>query len=325
MSAENLFIRAGNEAIKINQPHGLDFHITKEGSDWLWAVFACFGCLLVIYVALFFFTEVRSAQTKPITRYALAAPLLIALFEFFGYYLYASNLGWTGIEAEFGHLHVDPKITDEKNGVRQIFYQKYVVWVLSWPVLLFLQELTGLSLSQDAIDNFSAMELIHSLLVQIVGTIYWIVSLLIAAMIKSTYKWGPWVFGAVIMLTVQFLQCKRLFVTFKVRGFTMCTMALSMVIVWLYFICWGLSEGGNKIQPDSEAVFYGVLDFCMFIIYPAYLLFVVNQYGHLPSLHMPHRNHKDEESDIHDEPKSVDADSIRASGETQVPDQEASA
>lgn len=323
MSAENLFIRAGNEAIKINKPHGVDFHLTKQGSDWLWAMFSVFGCLAIVYVAIFLFTEVRSQQTKPITRYALAAPLLISIFEFFAYYLYASNLGWTGIEAEFGHLHVDPRITDEKHGVRQIFYQKYVVWVLSWPCLLFLQELTGLSLSQESMDNFSAMELIHSLLVQIVGTEYWVVSLLIGALIKTTYKWGPWVFGAVIMLAVQFLQCKRLFVTFKIRGMTMGVVALSMIIVWLYFICWGLSEGGNKIQPDSEAVFYGVLDVCFFAIYPAYLLFIVNQYGHMPSLHLPGRNRKDAESELHEEAKSVEADSIRDSGETQIPESSA--
>lgn len=29
----------------------------------------------------------------------------------------------------------------------------------------------------------------------------------------------------------------------------------------LYPIAWGLSEGGNVIAPDSEAVFYSVLDF----------------------------------------------------------------
>ncbi|KAH0415323.1 bacteriorhodopsin, partial [Aureobasidium melanogenum] len=34
------------------------------------------------------------------------------------------------------------------------------------------------------------------------------------------------------------------------------------LFVWLcYPICWGVSEGGNVIPPDSEAVFYGVLDF----------------------------------------------------------------
>lgn len=31
--------------------------------------------------------------------------------------------------------------------------------------------------------------------------------------------------------------------------------------IWmLYPICWGLSEGGNKISPSSEMVFYGILD-----------------------------------------------------------------
>jgi len=29
----------------------------------------------------------------------------------------------------------------------------------------------------------------------------------------------------------------------------------------LYPIAWGLCEGGNVIAPDSEAVFYGILDF----------------------------------------------------------------
>lgn len=34
------------------------------------------------------------------------------------------------------------------------------------------------------------------------------------------------------------------------------------LFIWLcYPICWGVSEGANIIPPDSEAVFYGVLDF----------------------------------------------------------------
>ena len=28
----------------------------------------------------------------------------------------------------------------------------------------------------------------------------------------------------------------------------------------LYPVCWGLSEGGNVISPDSEFIFYGILD-----------------------------------------------------------------
>lgn len=36
---------------------------------------------------------------------------------------------------------------------------------------------------------------------------------------------------------------------------------LVTLFVWLcYPICWGVADGGNIIAPDSEAVFYGVLD-----------------------------------------------------------------
>lgn len=34
-----------------------------------------------------------------------------------------------------------------------------------------------------------------------------------------------------------------------------------MMILWFcYGIAWGLSEGGNVISPDGEALFYGILD-----------------------------------------------------------------
>lgn len=36
-------------------------------------------------------------------------------------------------------------------------------------------------------------------------------------------------------------------------------------LLWgLYPICWGVSEGGNIIPPDSEFIFYGILD-CLLI------------------------------------------------------------
>lgn len=45
------------------------------------------------------------------------------------------------------------------------------------------------------------------------------------------------------------------------RVFTTCGV-LTLVIWMMYPIAWGVSEGGNVISSDSEAVFYGVLDFC---------------------------------------------------------------
>lgn len=45
------------------------------------------------------------------------------------------------------------------------------------------------------------------------------------------------------------------------------------VSLWfLYPIAWGLSEGGNVIAPDSEAVFYGILDILTKPVFGALLL-----------------------------------------------------
>lgn len=44
------------------------------------------------------------------------------------------------------------------------------------------------------------------------------------------------------------------------RVFVSCGV-LTLFIWCLYPIAWGVCEGGNLITPDSEAVFYGVLDF----------------------------------------------------------------
>lgn len=42
----------------------------------------------------------------------------------------------------------------------------------------------------------------------------------------------------------------------------------------LYPVCWGISEGGNVIAPDSEFIFYGILDCCLIPITSAGFLFL---------------------------------------------------
>lgn len=46
-----------------------------------------------------------------------------------------------------------------------------------------------------------------------------------------------------------------------------------LLLTWvLYPIAWACSEGGNVIAPDSEAIFYGILDIISKIIFSAVLL-----------------------------------------------------
>ncbi|CAI1876044.1 hypothetical protein SEUBUCD646_0C00930 [Saccharomyces eubayanus] len=307
-----------NEALGLNPPHGLDMHITKRGSDWLWAVFALFALILLCYIVMFFIAEAKGSR---LTRYALAPAFLIAFFEFFAYFTYASDLGWTGVQAEFNHVKVDKSITGEVPGVRQIFYSKYIAWFLSWPCLLFLTELTAGTTGET--ENISALDVVHSLLIQIVGTLFWIISLLVGSLIKSTYKWGYYTIGALAMLVTQGVLCQRQFFNLKTRGFNAVMLCTSVVIVWLYFICWGLSEGGNRIQPDGEAVFYGVLDLCLFAIYPCYLVIMICRTGRFPKISLsggfPHHHHAaDDVEDEVPEAKDASPESPRASGETAI-------
>ena len=43
----------GNEALSVNPPNA-DYHLTTNGSDWLWAAFSIFGVSFLVTVALAF-------------------------------------------------------------------------------------------------------------------------------------------------------------------------------------------------------------------------------------------------------------------------------
>ena len=55
------------------------------------------------------------------------------------------------------------------------------------------------------------------------------------------------------------------------RAFLYCG-SLTATLWMLYPIAWGVSEGGNVIAPDSEAVFYGILDLLAKPVFGALLI-----------------------------------------------------
>jgi len=48
--------------------------------------------------------------------------------------------------------------------------------------------------------------------------------------------------------------------------------SLTSFLWFLYPIAWGICEGGNVISPDSEAVFYGILDLLAKPVFGALLI-----------------------------------------------------
>lgn len=92
-----------------------------------------------------------------------------------------------------------------------------------------------------------------------------IVTGLVGALVRSVYKWGYFTFGCVALLYVVWVLVFEARKSASALGsdigrtFLMCG-SLTAFLWTLYPIAWGLCEGGNVISPDSEAVFYGILD-----------------------------------------------------------------
>ena len=84
------------------------------------------------------------------------------------------------------------------------------------------------------------------------------------------------------------------------------------IFLWfLYPIAWGVSEGGNIIAPDSEAVFYGILDILAKPVFGALLLW-------------GHRNIDPARLGLHirdytDDPAGTHGEKVAARGATAAP------
>lgn len=172
---------------------------------------------------------------------------LINLIATIAYFCLGSNLGWAAVPVEFRRS--DPKVAGL---VRQVFYVRYIDWFLTTPLLLIDLLLT------------CAVPWPTILFVIIMDWIM-IATGLVGALVQSSYKWGFFTFGTAAFLFVAYV------VAIEGRSYaralgsdvhrTYLTCGVWTIFLWfLYPIAWGLSEGGNVISSDSEAVFYGVLD-----------------------------------------------------------------
>ncbi|EMC97866.1 hypothetical protein BAUCODRAFT_31870 [Baudoinia panamericana UAMH 10762] len=214
--------------------------ITTHGSDWYWAVCAVMVCSTFAFMGL----AVTKPRTQRIFHYITAAITMVASIAYFSM---GSNLGWTPIPVEF-HRN-----TPQAHGnYREIFYVRYIDWFITTPLLLLDLLLTA---------ALPWPTLMYVILLDWVM----IVTGLVGALVASGYKWGYFAFGcaalAYIVYVLVFEARKHANAMGRDVGkaFTYCG-SLTTLLWILYPIAWGLCEGGNVIHPDSEAIFYGILD-----------------------------------------------------------------
>ncbi|ORY32241.1 hypothetical protein BCR39DRAFT_43126 [Naematelia encephala] len=175
------------------------------------------------------------------------------------YFCMASDLGFANIATEFSYLGF-PRGT-----YRQIWYVRYIDWTVTTPMLLLeLVLASGLPLSD-------VVTLIFFDLVMIITG-------LVGSLVESSYKWGFFTFGCAALFYVWYVLLVPGIASAGVlgsdykRSFTTSTAILSFL--WLlYPVAWGLADGASVISPDSEMIFYGILDvlakpvFCFIHLY----------------------------------------------------------
>ena len=126
------------------------------------------------------------------------------------------------------------------------------MWFITFPLLVLeLTLASGLPLSDIITMCFMAD--------------FAVVMGLVGALVASTYKWGFYVFGlfGYFYIISHLLGPARTSTSIfggAVGGPFMRGAGYLSFLWLLYPICWGLSEGGNRITPDGEMVFYGILD-----------------------------------------------------------------
>ncbi|KAI9893085.1 MAG: ion channel activity [Vezdaea aestivalis] len=246
----------GNDALKVNPSilNGMtvDETITVRGSSWYWAVFAIMLFSTLVFGGLAF-TQPRS---KRIFHYITAAITGVASIA---YFTMASNLGWAPIGVEF--LRSNPKVGGR---TRSIFYARYVDWVITTPLLLLDLLLTAGVPWPTIMSTIIFDEVM-------------IITGLIGALVSSNYKWGYFVFGCFAFFGVIWnVNTARLHTKSLGADVTKAFLYTGVWTLFLWFfypIAWGLSEGGNVISPDGEAVFYGILDILAKPVFGALLLF----------------------------------------------------
>jgi bacteriorhodopsin len=229
-----VLLERANDALNVNPPAG-DEYLTVNGSNWLWAVTAVF---IVSFLA-FVFLSAKPRLGERIFHYLFATALLVGSIVYFAQ---ASDLGWNVVS----QVH-----NVARNGAtRQIFWPKYVFWVVAFPVVnIALGLLSGVSWA--------------SILYNVVLCWIWIISFLVSAFTSTKYKWGFFAFGVAAWATLtagKFTDGRTSAGRVGSGRDYLGLSALTALLGLLYVIGFGVTDGGNRIGVTGEFVWFGILD-----------------------------------------------------------------
>ncbi|KAI1506562.1 heat shock protein 30 [Biscogniauxia marginata] len=229
-----ILLGRANDALTINPPDGSE-QLSVNGSNWLWAVTAIYA---ISFIA-FFATSFVARSGEKIFHYLFTIALLVGSISYFAQ---ASDLGYVLVY----QVNSSPSFALD----RQIFYAKYINWVVSFPALtIALGLLSGVSWA--------------TIFYNVTLSWTWVVSYLISAFTTTNYKWGFFAFGTIAWALLAFNTFVTGSTAAKRVGVSSDHYLLSgwLNLLWLlYPIAFGLTDGGNRIGVTPGYIFFGILD-----------------------------------------------------------------
>jgi bacteriorhodopsin len=180
-------------------------------------------------------------ESERVFHYLFTFVLMVGAITYFAQ---ASDLGWSAV----------PQVDNLGNGiVRQVFWVKYVHWLVAFPSLaLGLGLISGVSWT--------------TIICNIALSLYWVVSYLAGAYVTTSYKWGFFAFGTFAWLILAMSTINESREAAQLLGVDKDYIILSgwTNLLWIvYPIAWGLTDGSNKIGVTGTSIFFGVLDVLM--------------------------------------------------------------
>lgn len=258
-----------NDALRTNPPAG-DEYLSEGGSDWLWAVFAIFTFIFLVFFVLTW----RARAGEKIFHYLFAIALLTGSVAYFAM---ASDLAWDVI----------PQANNVSlfSTTRQIFFAKYVYWVVSFPVVI---------IAIGLLSGVSWATIIYNIALSWI----WVLSYLFSAYTASNYKWGFFALGTTAYLALAFSTLAQGHRGATRLGYTRDHSGLAgwTNFIWfLYPIAFGVSDGGNVIGVTRSFIFFGILDLLLIPVLAIAVIFLARhwdynrlniaftQYGRVPT------------------------------------------
>ncbi|RVD80900.1 uncharacterized protein DFL_008784 [Arthrobotrys flagrans] len=219
-------------------------HITDFGLRTLWVLFVLMLISTITFVVLSWRVAVPRRLLFQITTY-------VTLISTFTYYAMATGGGWNyhQVWVTNGHKH---DIPDTHNVVlRQIFWARYVDWLLTTPLILF---------NIGALAALSGSNILNTL---VAATAMNFAGLFAVYSHGRRTKWGWYAMAWVAFITVGWHLIVNARATARRVGGQLLynSIALYTVVVWIgYLVIWGVSDVSRGISPNETVIAYAVLD-----------------------------------------------------------------